>query len=237
MQFTVDVYEDTPNGRRRVETFTGIEKIRRIHVLHPHSVVITDNLTKQEWDFSSPNSLEHFKSNVLPGIRPFSNVASATSGEVLADEAHEAAARAAQWKPEKPFSPSMSLQEVAAVMAKPVNLKNAVGLQKAPLHPVPPIAYIALGQAMADGKFKYDLYNWRDTEATVSVFIDAILRHVFDYISGVDHASDSKVHHLAHVMAGCAIILDAELHGKLVDDRHKVNGKTIVDMLKLLKAA
>lgn len=149
-----------------------------------------------------------------------------------------AAERLSAWKPEKAFSPTMSLAEVAANLqpTEKVNLKNAVGATKAPLHPVPPIAFIALGQAMNDGKIKYELYNWREAEATVSVFYDAMQRHMLAYLSGENHAPDSKVHHLAHIMAGAAILLDAELHGRLIDDRHSINGKTIEEMMKLLKA-
>ena len=145
--------------------------------------------------------------------------------------------RAAAWKPEKTVARSDAFKAAVEDLSQAkVNLKNAVGAKKPPLHPVPPIAFIALGLAMNDGKQKYELYNWRDSEATVSVFWDAMGRHMLAYLSGEDHAKDSKVHHLAHVMAGAAILLDAELHGKLIDDRHKVNGATLEQMMKLLKA-
>jgi len=104
---------------------------------------------------------------------------------------------------------------------KPVdtNLKTFAAMNKPRLSDVPPVALLALGAAMSDGKDKYGRFNWRETGSTSSVFYDAMMRHLLDWFNGEDYAHDSKVHHLAHVMASCAIILDSELHGSLNDDR------------------
>ena len=106
------------------------------------------------------------------------------------------------------------------------NKKTAVALNKPRISDVPPVAMFAMGAAMSDGAAKYGRYNWRDDGATVSVFVDAMTRHLLDYWNGEDFAHDSRVHHLAHLMAGGAILLDAALHGKLNDDRglHKPEG-------------
>ncbi len=101
------------------------------------------------------------------------------------------------------------------------NLKTAAAQNKPRLSDVPPVALFALGAAMSDGKDKYGRYNWRETGSTASVFYDAMQRHLNAWYSGEDYASDSKVHHLAHLMASCAILLDSELHGQLSDDRKK----------------
>jgi hypothetical protein len=53
----------------------------------------------------------------------------------------------------------------------------------------------------------------------VQVYIDACLRHVYDFYNGEDCAPDSKVKHLAHAIACLNIIIDAETVGLLVDDR------------------
>jgi hypothetical protein len=99
------------------------------------------------------------------------------------------------------------------------NKKTLAAMNKPKISDVPPIALFALGAAMSDGAKKYGRFNWRDTEVTSSVFYDAILRHLTDWYNGENFADDSKVNHLGHIMASCAILLDAEEHGVLNDDR------------------
>jgi hypothetical protein len=101
------------------------------------------------------------------------------------------------------------------------NLKTAAAVGKPQMSGIPPIAIMALGMAMQDGVNKYSLFNWRGTGVTASVFYDAMLRHLLAWYSGEDCAPDSKVVHLAHLMAGAAIILDAEYNKCLNDDRVK----------------
>jgi len=107
------------------------------------------------------------------------------------------------------------------------NLKTAAAVNKPKLSDVPPVALFALGGAMSDGASKYGRYNWRETGTTTSVFYDAIHRHLADWYNGEDFAHDSKVHHLAHIMASCAILLDSELHGSMNDDRDKSKTESI----------
>lgn len=132
--------------------------------------------------------------------------------------------RAAAWKPETTNLPDANLKTVAAV-------------GKPGITAVPPVAIFALGAAMQDGVNKYEKYNWREAGATVSVFVDAMGRHLLAYYAGENYAGDSKIHHLAHLMAGCAILLDAELHGKLNDDRlaKDLDPEIIKQFMKLIK--
>ena len=106
------------------------------------------------------------------------------------------------------------------------NLKTAAASRedKPNTHAVPPVALFALGAAMEEGEKKYGLYNWRATNATASVFFDAIQRHIWAWWNGKDTTEDSggRVSHLGAVMASCAILLDAEQCGVLNDDRNKV---------------
>jgi hypothetical protein len=102
-----------------------------------------------------------------------------------------------------------------------VNKKNEAGSKKPPTNSVPPIAILALGAAMQNGADKYGSFNWRESEVTASVFYNAMQRHLLAWWSGEDHAEDSKVHHLAHLSACCAILLDSELSGVFKDDRSK----------------
>jgi hypothetical protein len=107
------------------------------------------------------------------------------------------------------------------------NPKTLVALSKPRLSDVPPVALFALGAAMSDGASKYGRYNYRDTSATASIFYDAIVRHLADWYNGEDYADDSKVHHLGHIMASCAILMDSELHGTFKDDRDKRKSTSI----------
>ena len=109
------------------------------------------------------------------------------------------------------------------------NLKTAAAVGKPTVHSVPPIALFAIGSAMASGEHKYGKYNWRGTGVTASVFFDAMQRHLWDWYNGVDFVEDSdgKVKSLAAVMAGCAILLDAEHHGVLNDDRQPMRVESV----------
>jgi len=104
------------------------------------------------------------------------------------------------------------------------NLKNASGATKAPTAAVPPSAILALGAAMQNGADKYGAFNFRDSEVTASVFFNAIMRHLLDWWNGENFAEDSEVHHLAHLMAGPAIVIDALEQGNFIDDRPRRKG-------------
>jgi len=99
------------------------------------------------------------------------------------------------------------------------NPKTAAGSRKPPFHFIPPIAEMILGQAMADGGVKYGAMNWREKTVSSSVYYSAMRRHLSAWLDGENVALDSGVHHLGHVMASCAILLDAAASGKLNDDR------------------
>lgn len=107
------------------------------------------------------------------------------------------------------------------------NPKTLIGLTKPSMFAVPPVALLHLGEAMKDGRAKYGLMNWREKKVSTSVYADAIYRHLFAFIDGEDNASDSGVHHLGHIMACCAILLDANAQGALNDDR-PVSGQASV---------
>jgi hypothetical protein len=72
---------------------------------------------------------------------------------------------------------------------------------------------------MEHGARKYGRFNWREHTVTVSVYTDAIMRHLMAYVDGEDLDPESGINHLAHVMACCAVLLDAKAMGKLNDDR------------------
>lgn len=102
---------------------------------------------------------------------------------------------------------------------KGINPKDLIGSKKVSITKLPPVAILHGAHAMMDGARKYGPYNWREKPILASVYIDAAMRHLEAYFSGEQIAQDSKVHHLGHAIGCCAILLDAEAYGNLVDDR------------------
>jgi len=98
------------------------------------------------------------------------------------------------------------------------NPKTIYGVKKPPLSAIPPSSLIHLGLAMEEGERKYGLFNYRDKTVSSSVYYNAAFRHLLEWWDG-SNVDKSGCHPLAHVMACCAIILDAEVHGTLNDDR------------------
>jgi hypothetical protein len=120
-----------------------------------------------------------------------------------------------------------TLEESSTTELADNNPKTLAALSKPRLSDIPPVAMFAMGAAMSDGATKYGRYNWRDTSATASIFYDAISRHLIDWYNGEDHAHDSKIHHLGHIMASCAILLDSMRNGNFNDDRDKRDPSSI----------
>ncbi len=77
----------------------------------------------------------------------------------------------------------------------------------------------------AHGADKYGERNWRIDEILASTYEGAIMRHFLAWAQGEDIDPDSGVSHLYHIRACCAVVLDAQSHGKLVDDRNRKETK------------
>jgi hypothetical protein len=105
--------------------------------------------------------------------------------------------------------------------ADSTNPKDLVGNTKVSLSKLPVIAVAHGAMAMMDGADKYGPFNWRDKAVVASIYVDAAMRHLQCWFEGQEQATDSKVHHLGHAIACCAILLDAQAKGKLLDDRPK----------------
>ena len=109
------------------------------------------------------------------------------------------------------------------------NPKALVGRAKVRQHFVPPIARLVEGIVMELGAKKYGPFNWRKDPIRATDYIDAIRRHLDAWEDGQDLDEESAVSHLGHIRACCAILLDAEAIGNLIDDREK--GFVIADLL------
>ena len=107
---------------------------------------------------------------------------------------------------------------------KATNPKDAIGSDKMPLHLWPTTATVHGCLALLDGASKYGRQNFRAIGVRASIYYDAARRHLDAWYEGEDAAPDSGVHHLGHVLACAAIILDAAAAGKLNDDRAVAGG-------------
>ena len=104
-------------------------------------------------------------------------------------------------------------------MKDTANPKDAAGRAKLPLHLWPATATAMGCIGLLEGMGKYGRANWRATPVYASVYVAALKRHVEDWFEGQDLAPDSQNPHLANALACLAIIVDAQAHGTLIDDR------------------
>lgn len=102
---------------------------------------------------------------------------------------------------------------------KPTNPKDQAATDRIDLSCVPQTVVVHLAHAFTEGDFKYGAYNYRDAGVSARIYIGALFRHVFKWFNGEDHDPKTGVHHLASACACLAVILDAQLCGKLTDDR------------------
>jgi hypothetical protein len=102
---------------------------------------------------------------------------------------------------------------------KPSNPKDVIGQTKLPMGLVPDSMTAYASLAFLEGALKYGRYNWRAAGVRSSVYRDALDRHLSRWWNGEDVDPDTLVPHLASALACIAIILDADLSGKLTDDR------------------
>ncbi len=100
------------------------------------------------------------------------------------------------------------------------NPKDLIGVKKPPtLSVIPTTALFHMGLAMQNGAEKYGAFNWRQHPVKASIYVDAIMRHLAAWFDSEEEAEDSGVHHLGHVAACCAILMDAQAMNALLDDR------------------
>lgn len=99
------------------------------------------------------------------------------------------------------------------------NPKTALGEAKPKISDTPTIGIREMGQVFTMGAAKYGRFNWRQHAVSSSVYYDAAWRHLSAWFDGQDLDPESGLPHLAHVMACATIIMDAQAHGKLNDNR------------------
>ena len=99
------------------------------------------------------------------------------------------------------------------------NPKDRRGVKKVNLGLLPGAGKIYGALAMENGAGKYGPYNWRDKKVKMTVYLDAMERHLLALRDGEDLSTDAKLPHLGHIIACAAILADAKEGGFLIDDR------------------
>ena len=102
---------------------------------------------------------------------------------------------------------------------KESNPKDALAVNKLPIHLWPDTATHVGTLALLHGATKYGRFNWRGADVRATVYHDALRRHLAAWLNREDSDEESGVEHLGHILACAAILVDAKASGNLVDDR------------------
>jgi len=102
---------------------------------------------------------------------------------------------------------------------KLTNPKDAIGSTKLPSHLCPDTIKMYAALAFCEGALKYGTHNWRAAGVRASIYRAALDRHIAKWWNGEDVDPKTGVPHLASAIACIGIIADAQLLGKLTDDR------------------
>jgi hypothetical protein len=100
------------------------------------------------------------------------------------------------------------------------NPKDAIGAVKLPLHLWPAEATAMGCLGMLEGALKYGRNNYIAGDGVIaSIYVAAAKRHLDAWFACEENAHDTGTPHLANALATIAIIVKAQAHGKLIDDR------------------
>jgi len=105
-----------------------------------------------------------------------------------------------------------------------INPKTLAGAKKLSMQLNPPSAITYMAAVLEHGAAKYGMFNWRHSSVPLMTYIGAMYRHLAALLDGEGVDPESGLPHEAHIMAGCAIVIDAAHCGTLVDDRPPPGG-------------
>lgn len=124
------------------------------------------------------------------------------------------------WKSPSDYTPgALSGNAIDMGATKPSNPKDVIGSRKIDLGLVPDTLLVCAARAHLEGALKYGRFNWRIAGVRASIYHAALIRHIAKWWNGQDVDKATRVHHLDNAIGCLSIIRDAELYGKLEDDR------------------
>lgn len=100
-----------------------------------------------------------------------------------------------------------------------MNPKDRAGSAKPNLSILPLAPLLEVIPGIYEGRRKYGPFNWRGEQISETIYCDAAIRHLMQYIAGEDIDPDSGLSHVTKAIAGLLVLRDAMIHGNTVDDR------------------
>lgn len=88
-----------------------------------------------------------------------------------------------------------------------------------PFHVLPWRVVLEMALGMMEGGRKYGRHNYRAVGVRASVYYDATIRHLADYLAGKNIDHESGLSHLSKALSSSQVLLDSMVKGNWVDDR------------------
>ena len=112
-----------------------------------------------------------------------------------------------------------------------MNPKDRAGSKKPNLSIIPlrPLYEVAL--ALYEGARKYGPWNWRDEHVDETIYVDAAIRHLNQWVAGEDIDPDSGLPHISKAIAGLVILRDAQVHSCSIDTRRAKQNVDFPDLV------
>jgi len=105
-------------------------------------------------------------------------------------------------------------------MMKDTNPKDAIGVRKwRQFFVVPRQVMWEVAVGMLEGAVKYGRHNYRSAGVRGSVYADAALGHIEQWIEGEDIDPDSGLSHITKAICSLVVLRDAQMNDWWVDDR------------------
>lgn len=104
--------------------------------------------------------------------------------------------------------------------SKDGNPKDAIGTRKwRQFFTIPQRVMWEVGVALLEGAMKYGRHNYRPAGVRASVYTDAAMGHISQWIEGEDIDSDSGLSHITKAIASLVVLRDGMIEGNFEDDR------------------
>ena len=88
-----------------------------------------------------------------------------------------------------------------------------------PLHTLPWQVVLEMALGMMEGGRKYGRHNYRAIGVRASVYYDATMRHLTDYLAGNNIDQESGLSHLSKALSSSQVLMDSMVMGNWEDDR------------------
>jgi len=110
------------------------------------------------------------------------------------------------------------------------NPKDIQGRAKPNLSRLPLAPIFETIAALEEGRRKYGPFNWRSEKIDETVYVDAAIRHLCQWIAGENDDPDSGISHITKAIAGLLILRDAQIHGCSIDTREVVQDLRLAEV-------